>query len=208
MFKFIAAVFLMTVGLNAGASVLFEPYGGYALGTISRTAATGGASDSGTIDGFDYGGRLGFMIQHFLIAAAEYQGISATEKMSTAATSEGWSQHTLYATLGFQAPRGFRLMGSYGWDFEATESNTPNATQYKGTAYKILMGYHLPAHVALNIEYAIHQANTETTSGTSSSVSSNYSKFNYSTVIASISFPFTFFHHLGGGDGESSGHGH
>lgn len=197
-------LFILAFAASANAGLLFEPYAGYAVGSIALKIAdtasvSPGYTDSGSINGFGYGGRVGFLLQHFVIVAAEYQAITAKEKFSKSTTITDWTQKTMFATIGFQAPRGFRLMGSYGWDFQADEASTPNPTHYKGTALKFAIGFHLPMPVALNLEYTIYKLTDYTQNAVSAKISDTYSKLDYSTVMATLSFPFELFHMSGGG---------
>jgi hypothetical protein len=108
----------------------------------------------------------------------------------------------MFATLGFQAPRGFRLMGSYGFDAQVDEATLPDVTHYKGTAMKFAIGWHLPMAVAINLEYSIFKFNDRTVNGVNAKMADLYDKFEYSTVKANLSFPFEFGM---GGRGSSSG---
>jgi hypothetical protein len=200
---------LACAGFASHASLLFEPYGGYAVGTLARkysatfpTGSLAGTTESASVNGFGYGGRVGFLLHHFVIIAGEYQAISAKEK-SDHGVPVNWDQHTTFATLGFQAPRGFRLMGSYGFDAQVDESTLPDKTQYKGTAMKFALGWHLPMAVAINIEYSIFKFTDQSVNGVSAKMADLYDKFDYSTVKANISFPFEF--GMGGRGSSSSG---
>ncbi|MGZ3722509.1 MAG: outer membrane beta-barrel protein [Bdellovibrionales bacterium] len=201
---------LASSGAFAQAGLLFEPYGGYSVGSTSKkysaaypVGSLAGTNESASVNGFAYGGRVGFLLQHFVIVAAEYQAINAKEKADTATTQTNWTQHTMFATLGFQAPRGFRLMGSYGFDAQADEATTPDPTHYKGTALKFAIGWHLPTTMALNLEYTIYKYTDTTTNSVNAKIADGYEKYDYSTVMATISFPFDF----GGGMGHRSSGG-
>jgi hypothetical protein len=198
---------LLALGFAASAahaSLLFEPYGGYSVGSVSATATGGGTSSSASVDGLTYGGLGGFMLDHFLILAYEYQGISATEKVSGVSSSYKWNQTNQFATIGFQAPQGLRLMGSYGFNVNAVDNSTTPGTTFTGSAYKFAIGWKILRHVAINAEYTIFNLTNASYNGTSSKISDSYSKFNYSQAMVNISFPFTFF---GSGGGGSSGGG-
>lgn len=196
--------FASLISVKTQAAVLFEPYGGYSVGNISTTT-NAGASDSGSANGFGYGGRVGFLMHHFVVLSAEYQAINAKEQLkSSAATQTDWKSHALFATIGFQAPRGFRLLGSYGWDAQTDEATTPNATRYKGTAAKLLIGWHLPTTMAINLEYTIYHYTDSTVNGVTSKIGDSYTKFDNSSVMATISFPFTFFGGMGRSHSSSS----
>src|SRR5437016_5209761 len=111
-----AALVLLFVSSHSGASILFEPYGGYSVGTVSQTSTS--QTDTGSINGFGYGGRGGFLFNHFALVAVEYQSLSAKEKLDAQTTSVSWNQAAWLGTLGIQTPFGLRLLGSYGWDLQ------------------------------------------------------------------------------------------
>lgn len=206
MLKTLWIVSVLLFAGTANASVLFEPYGGYSVGNLSETAAGATTSTSGSINGFGYGGRVGFVFNHFAIVAGEYQGISAKEQLTGSTTPVNWTQSTYFGTLGFQVPMGLRVLASYGWDLEADESGaTP--THYKGTAVKFGIGWHLMYHVAINAEYTIYTVTNYRQNTTTGPISDLYSKFNYSAGMVTLSFPFTFFHWgHGGGRNKSRGY--
>ena len=191
------ALVLCTFAIESHASLLIEPYGGYSLGTLSATPDSGTETNS-SINGFTYGARGGFVFRHFVILAYEYQALSATQKTSGSADMN-WTQGTQYVTLGFQAPNGLRLLGSYGFALNADVNTTPYDTKYNGSAYKLTVGYRFLRDVAINAEYAIYNLNNSTQNGVSSKISDNYSKFSDSAVMFNISIPLTFFNSSGGG---------
>lgn len=196
--------FASLLSAKTQAAILFEPYGGYSVGSISTTT-NADASDSGSVNGFGYGGRIGFLMHHFVVLSAEYQAVNAKEQMkSSSATQTDWKSHALLATIGFQAPGGFRLLGSYGWDAQADESTKPNVTHYKGTAAKLLIGWHLPTTMAINLEYTIYHYTDSSVNGVTSKIGDNFTKFDNSSVMATISFPFTFLNGMGRGRSSSS----
>lgn len=203
----VCALALMLAGVRANASLLLEPYAGYSDGSFSGTPVGTTTANTATIDGFGYGGRIGFMLQHFMILAYEYQGLSNTYRStpagSTTSTTYSWTQATQFATVGFQAPMGFRILGSYGFSLHANEACEP-ASSYTGTAYKLAVGWRLMPDVAVNVEYSIYNMVNLTSGGVTSKISDDYSKFNYSAAMVNISFPFTFFHMSGGGGGGKS----
>jgi hypothetical protein len=211
MSKFFGMCLAFIFSASAKAAVLIEPYGGYAVGSMSKTylstfsdGSLAGNTYSGSNNGFAYGGRVGLLLKHFVILAVEYQGVALSEKFSSSTTTANWDGHTLFGTFVFQSPAGFRLMGSYGWDAQADEATTPDKTHYKGSALKLAIGWHLPMPVAINLEYTIYKFNDATNNGTKSAITSSYSKFDYSTVMATLSFPLTLGHMMGGSHSSSS----
>jgi len=209
----ILGLFLLILSATASANELIEPYGGYAVGTVSKKyvdtysdSTLAGTSLSGSNSGLGYGGRAGFIFHHFLILAAEYQGLTLTEKYNTQTTTTAWNQHTWFATVGFQAPRGLRVMGSYGWDMQGDEDTTTTSkTHFKGTAYKFAVGWHLPMPVAINLEYSIYKLQDQTFNSTTTKVFDNYSKYDFSTVMLTLSIPLEHRDNLGAGHNSSSG---
>ena len=201
---------MFVVGSFAQASVLFEPYAGYSVGSASNkysSAAVNGVNigktNSASVNGFGYGGRVGFLAKHFLILAGEYQVINGQEQFDGATGKVDFKQNTIFATVGFQSPRGFRLMGSYGIDAQADEGSGANPAHLKGTALKLAIGWHLPMTCALNLEYTIYKYTQSTTNGVTSTLGDTYEKYDRSTVMATISFPFELGRSGGGGENQS-----
>ncbi len=194
---------LFCISLGARASVLFEPYGGVGSGTLG--VETTEYADSGAINGLMYGGRVGLLWQHFLIVAGEYQALSGKEKLGSKSSTVDWDQNTTFATLGFQAPMGFRMMGSYA----PTSTVNAGGMSYKGSAYKLTLGWCLLSEVAINADYTIYNFTDYGLNGTHGKISDTYKKFSYSAAMVSLSFPLTFMHfgggsqHKSGGDGDS-----
>lgn len=204
---------LIFLNARAGASLLIEPYGGYTVGTESvqysatyPIVAKQGYTDNASINGFAYGGRAGFLLRHFVIVAVDYQVFNGKEKFNLATTSVNWTQTTTFATLGFQAPMGFRFMGSYGFNTAITEDGVP-PTNFKGSAYKVAIGWRILSDVAINAEYTIFKLTDYTQNGVTGKVSDGFSKLDYSTAMITLSFPLEFFHVGGGGNsgGKSRG---
>lgn len=203
---------LIFLSAFAEASLLLEPYGGYTVGTESvqfsstyPIASKQGYTDNASINGFAYGGRAGFLLRHFVIVAVDYLAFSGKEEFNLATTSVNWTQTTTFATLGFQAPMGFRFLGSYGFNTAITEDGVP-ATNYKGSAYKVVIGWRILSDVAINAEYTIFKLTDYTQNGVAGKVSDGFSKLVYSTAMITLSFPLEFFH-VGGG-GHSGGKSH
>ncbi len=193
----LSLLLLALLSLNARASFLIEPYAGYGMGSVQRTLLSGTAG-SASVSGFAYGGRAGFVASHLAILAADYQGMSGKEKVDTAAKPNGWRQSALYVDMGFQTTMGFRMLAGYAFNSELVESGTPDV-RYKGTAYKIVLGWILPDDIALNAEYAVHRMSTIESGGATLTVKDTYSKFEYAAGMVTLSLPITFF--------GTSGHG-
>jgi len=198
---------LIALPSTSRAGLLFEPYGGYSWGSESvqysdtySVTALQGTTAGASVNGSVYGGRAGFLLHGFVILAAEYQAISGKENFTTPATNTNintWTQKTWFGTFGFQCPNGFRLLASYGWDFEATETSSgAQPLTYKGTAQKFGVGWVLPLNLAINVEYAIYKPTQYTQNAITSPLTNSYSAYNYSAVIGTLSIPIDLF----GGD--------
>ena len=210
-FRFSILMTMIAAGSLAKASILFEPYGGYSVGSGSNKYSTAvgngvniGKTTGASGNGFGYGGRVGFLAQHFLILAGEYQVINGQEQFDGATSKIDFKQNTIFVTAGFQSPRGFRLMGSYGFDAQADEGSGASPAHLKGTALKFAIGWHLPMPVALNLEYTIYKYTQSTTNGATSTIADTYEKYDRSTVMATISFPFELGRGSSGGGSPSN----
>ncbi len=204
----IAILVLFFTGVRTEAGVLFEPYAGYSVGNVSykylttvSTPALQGYTDSATANGFTYGGRVGLVLHHYAILAGEYQVIDAKLKFDKSVTDLNAKETTTFLVAGFQMPLGLRMLVGYGIDARADMDTAPNKTLYKGTAYKITLGWIVPAGFALNLEHTIFKYTSATSAGVSTTLSDTYSKFDASSTMVNVSFPFTFLH---GGSGHAA----
>ncbi len=161
MFRILSLVLLLSGATAAQAGLLFEPYAGYAAGTIKVNGASAhpvasvqSLDSKGTIDGMAYGARLGWMFGRFVMGA-EYQGIRGSEKIKGVDESVDWNSTAIYGMLGWRFFSGIRLFGAMTVQpYEATEDTSPEPTKFTGESRKIVLGYEYRAPVAINLEYA------------------------------------------------------
>lgn len=180
---------ILVLGVQAHAHVLFEPFVGYDQSKLSLTNnSTGDASY--TNSGMDYGARLGYRFMGGFWIAAEYAAGSGTSKSGdTGGTNMDYSKSAVSAVIGFHVHR-LRFWAGYGFSDKMTakQSGVSNV-DYTGTNIKVGVGYHLGLHTSLNFEYLMPKYTKMAQDGVSTDVSSQYSKFDTSGMMLSLSFP-------------------
>jgi hypothetical protein len=180
----------MIAGAQAHAGLLFEPYAGYAMGDYKTVSLTG-TETNGSVDGFAFGGRAGWMFGNFFLGG-EYQVVRAQLKLDGANESTNWSNQTIFGELGYELPLGLRIFaGMSVKPHESELATTPERTKYTGTAKKAGIGFRYRVPFALNAEYIMYDLDKAETGTTEVKTKDQYSKFNYNTVLLSLSFPFS-----------------
>jgi Outer membrane protein beta-barrel domain len=208
MFRILSLVLLLSGSSAAQAGLLFEPYAGYAAGTVRVNGASAhpvasvqSLDSKGTIDGLVYGARAGWMFGRFVLGA-EYQGVRGSEKLKGVDESVDWNSTAVYGMLGWRFLSGIRLFGAMTIQpYEATEETSPEATKFTGSSRKIVLGYEYRAPVAINLEYAEYTLSDYESGSNKGKVKDYYDKFNYSAVMITVSLPFE----LGSGRGHGGG---
>ena len=195
--KSIAVLFLLITGTKASAGIMFEPYVGYTMGNYKVTGAAThpdvsqqNITTSGSVDGFTYGGRLGWVYGSFFIGA-EYQAARAQLKLDGANESTNWMNTSIFGLLGIEFAMGLRAFaGMTVVPHESEISTLPERTKYVGSAKKVGIGYRYRVPFAVNAEYVMYELDEFQIGSLKGKTKERFSKFEFSAVILSVSFPF------------------
>lgn len=191
--KYLMALALLTFGsLTAHANLLIEPYGGYAMGNMKTTAVTTNVQEESNIDGFAYGGRVGWNFGAFFLGG-EYQAMRGKRKIDgSEEEANNWENKSIFGLMGLQSELGFRIFaGITVRPHESTESTSPERTKLTGSAQKIGIGYrYFGAPFALNAEYIMYKLDKYEVGALKGNTKDLFSKSNYNALMLSISFPF------------------
>ncbi len=171
----IGLVALFTYTATAHAGVFLEPYVGYASSKATSTVSGLGVTVSGSADysGVGYGGRAGLKGRIFAMGG-EYQAA----KLKSSAGGK-FEPQDIGAFIGLFAPLGFRAYGTYFF--------SAKAGSYKGTAWKVGIGYQMLILLSLNLEYINHDY--KAIAGSTASIST---KTTASTYFLNLSMPLSF----------------
>jgi hypothetical protein len=171
----IALVALYAFTASAKAGVYLEPYVGYAASKATSTVSRGTTSVTGSADysGVGYGGRAGLKGRIFAVGAEYQAGRLKSE------SGGKFEPQDIGAFIGVFAPLGFRAYGTYFF--------SAKAGSYKGTAWKLGIGYQMLMLLSLNLEYIDHDYKAISGSSASTSI-----KMKVSTYFLSMSVPLSF----------------
>ncbi len=89
---------LLSLTLPARAGLRIEPIVGYSMGDYKTSAVTTHLEGNGRVDGFTYGGRLGWMFDGIFIGG-EYQAARAQLKTDGTGEATNWSNKTIFGEL-------------------------------------------------------------------------------------------------------------
>ena len=183
---------LIIAGSTAHAGLLFEPYAGYTMGdyqTVTKNLVP--VTNNAHSDGFAYGGTLGWLFGRFLLAG-EYQAARADIKFDGSSESTSWNNQSVFGVLGIYFGMGLRLTaGMTVQPHESELASTPERTKYTGSAQKFGLGYHYRGiPFAVNGDYIVYKMDKVESGQSKMEIKDTYSKFKYSTIMLSISFPF------------------
>lgn len=188
----VVLAFLALGSLHANANLLVEPYAGYSMGNLKTTAVVTNAQEESNIDGFAYGGRVGWNFGGFFLGG-EYQAMRGKRKVDGGEEEAlNWENKTIFGLLGLQSELGFRIFAGISVrPHESVESTTPERTKMTGSAQKIGIGYrYFGAPFALNAEYVIYKLEKYEVGAVKGGTKDLYSKMDYNALMLSISFPF------------------
>ena len=199
-FRVLAAVLLAAVlqTQTANASLLLEPYLGYATGsseqdvTLLGTTATGKADVSGVL----YGARLGYGFGP-IIAAADVTMGSQKSKPESGGTSADGDASIMGVTVMFAPPViPVRAWAGYAFKNEMKFDDS----KYEGTAIKVGGGFSpiplLP--LSVNLEYVMSTFDKLTANGSSATLPASFGalgtldKLKANVVFLSVSAPLSF----------------
>ncbi len=187
----------LAVTTQAHAGFLFEPIVGYSLGNYKVTGAAlnpdvtqQNVTTTGNIDGFTYGGRAGFLYGSFFLGG-EYQASRAQLKLDGAGEGTNWSNVSIFGVAGVEFALGLRIFaGMTVVPHESQVSTTPERIKYLGSAKKVGIGYRYKVPFAVNAEYVMYEFDKYEQGAVKGNVKDRLSKFDYSAVVLSLSFPF------------------
>jgi len=190
LFKIFSVILVLCLSLPAQAGLLFEPYAGYAMGDHKSIDATTEQTQSGNIDGFAYGAKAGWMFGRFFLGG-EYQASRAQRKMDGTAEAVNWANTSIFGVIGLQSQVGLRISAAMTvTPHTSVESSLPERTTYTGSAKKLSIGYHYRIPLALNVDYIIYEFDKYKQGESKGDIKERFSKFEYSTLMLSLSFPF------------------
>ena len=182
---------LLSLTLPARAGLRIEPIVGYSMGDYKTSAVTTHLEGNGRVDGFTYGGRLGWMFDGIFIGG-EYQAARAQLKTDGTGEATNWSNKTIFGELGYEFLMGLRVYaGMNVTPHESDVATTPSHTVYKGSAKKFGLGFQYRAPFAVNAEYIMYDFDEYQNGAVKAKTSTLFEKFNYNAVVLSLSFPFT-----------------
>ncbi len=195
--KLLSLFCLLTGMQQVQAGILFEPYVGYTMGNYKVTGAAThpdvsqqNLTTSGSVDGFSYGGRLGWIYGSFFVSG-EYQAARAQLKLDGANESTNWMNTSIFGILGIEFAMGLRAFaGMTVVPHESEISTVPERSKYIGSAKKVGIGYRYRVPFALNAEYVMYEFEEFQIGTLKGKSKERFNKFDYSAVILSISFPF------------------
>lgn len=168
---------------EASASAFVDPYLGYAF---SGSLDNGSSSPSTT--GLIYGLRGGWEMLGLMIGA-EYMGGSDTYKDPSTSQNTTLTPMNLGVHVGYKFPIMLRVFGTYFLDSNPGWSVGGASGNYKGSGYKLGVGYTGFPIVSVNLEYAHDTYNKITSGGTTSDLSPNV---NLNLYMLTVSVPFVF----------------
>jgi|GEM_PF-2199801 len=188
--KSLAVLLLFALSTQARAGLLLEPYAGYTMGNYKTTAVTTNLEENGSVDGASFGGRAGWMMGGFFLGG-EYQTSRAQLKLDGAGEGTNWANTSIFGVLGYEMFMGLRIFaGMTVTPHESEVSTTPTRTKYTGEAKKVGIGYRYHVPFAVNAEYIMYEFDKVEIGGVKSKVKERLSKFDYSAIMLSLSFPF------------------
>lgn len=189
--KVLAAVSLvLTMSSVAQAGILLEPYLGYETGAIeAEFISLPGTTLTNKSSGTAMGLRLGYQ---FLLpwVALDYTTASGKYDKASLGTDGNYSKSALGAVVGVDLPL---IRGWLGYGFSNSMTAKPSTggdTTFKGSYTKVGVGFGFIPFVSLNAEYQINKFDKYDSNGIETKVSDTYNKFDYNTVLVSVSVPF------------------
>lgn len=172
---------------------MLEPYVGHSLGTVKATGASthpnptvAGRSVEGTLDGYDFGSRLAVMWGRLMVGG----DFNLTEgRLTLNGTSEStkWHGSAGWLMLGFRFDWGLKVAVYWPPYYYVHTKDS----DYKGTGYKAGIGYQFEGPIGFDVEYEVYDIEKVKTSGQNSyeSIATKYTQFDYSAIVAHITFP-------------------
>ncbi len=188
--KNLFASLIVLTGISAQAGIMIEPFLGYASGKVSVTQ-TSGTDASSKSTGTGYGARIGYEFPMGLVLAGEYAGGSGTITYNAGGSDDKYSSTAISAIVGYSHGM-FRGWAGYGFTDEVTNKMSTGDIVFKGSNLKVGVGVMPIHHLSINFEYIIQKYTKLTSGGVEADVSSNYSKFDPTTMLISVSAPFEF----------------
>jgi Outer membrane protein beta-barrel domain len=193
---FIAALLLLVTSAQAG-GLLLEPYAGYAMSTTKFKVKSSGTNVSTTDDGLAVGARVGWAFPMGVWIAGEYMLVPETAQKykEPSSTADGKVSHdAIFLDVGVDLmviP--LRFWAGYGFqeNTKVTAANATSSTDFTGTAIKVGAGYKVIPFLSLNLEYMMHTLDKYKTPNTNGDVSTIYDEVNASTLMVSLSVPFS-----------------
>lgn len=177
---------------SAWAGLRIEPIVGYSMGDYKTSTINTHVESNGRVDGFTYGGRLGWMFGGIFIGG-EYQAARAQLKTDGTGDAINWSNQTLFGELGYEFLLGLRVYAGININPHKSQvATTPENTTYTGSAKKFGLGFQYHAPFAINADYVMYDLDESQAGATKTKISAAYEKFQYNAVVLSLSFPFTF----------------
>lgn len=166
----------------SSASILVEPYAGYAFGSQKGGLSTTKYDVSGLV----YGGRLGVEKLGFMVGADYMAG---TLNLKSGSSNRDFKQSNVGVFVGFDTLIGIRAYASYYISPSASVNNTPELKLKEGTAYRIGVGFKPIPFVSVNLDYYSVSFKKYESLGITQTFTSA-SKVEY--VMLGVSLPFSF----------------
>ena len=135
-----------TIGANANAGILIEPYVGYHIGGTEQ------GTTENDVTGLGYGARLGWTLPLVFIAL-DYSTAGVELEPTTGATSDAD-----YTATGLVVGASLPVIRVWaGYNFSA-ELDVEGGSDYEGTGMKAGLGFKMPLlPISFNLEYIINE---------------------------------------------------
>jgi opacity protein-like surface antigen len=200
--KKVLLMFSVCLGFSgiAQAHFLFEPFVGYEYGTGTTKTLSGTSSDY-ALTAPVAGLRLGYVFpfRAFITVDGHYGSGKLDPKDPSAGAIKEYNatETTGFVTLGYETMERFRLWASVGVS-DTLQLKDPagvpanDITYSGGVPFKAGLGYHLTQHIAINLEYLMHDYKKEKTT-TLDNVSLNQAgidSIKSSSFLLTLSAPF------------------
>jgi hypothetical protein len=129
---------------NAKAGVLVEPFVGYGTGSWKLNSVSTNQS------GVDYGGRLGWNFDGFLIGG-DYVGGSFKDNQT--GNNNNITAQDIGGFLGFEVKR-VTVRGAYNFNSQGTYAPTSGTNSvWKGNSFSASVGFAIVSHISLNLDF-------------------------------------------------------
>lgn len=177
---------IFIISFKAHAGFFIDPFVGFDSTTVVATPV-GGTASSSPNSGIDYGARLGFRMGKAFWIAGEVINGSGEESSSTSTSTSEYTRSMTNFLLGYDMGR-YNL--SLGYGLSDRMNNKSYGVEVSGTNVKFGVAYDAANHVSTNMDFIVATYTKAGGYGNEIDIASVYDKFQATSIIVSISFPF------------------